>query len=325
MKKAILGLASLALFTLSLSLRADSVLTTVTVGNEPEGIAANPVTNKIYVGVSSLGEVAVINGRTQQISATISVGGNLHFLAVNVLTNRVYATSCSFAASTCSLAVIDGRSNRLITSIPISSNIGIGLQGLALNPITNRIYASDGDNGQYIVIDGKTNTIVTRIPVFNQPAGIAVDLKTDRVYVVGGGFPGEVLVFDGGTNALLATIPEGFGVENVAVDFRLDRAYVTQDVNNALVVVDTDRNQNIAQVATGPFPTEVDVNLLNHKVYVANGNGASVTIIDGSTNQVLQTLSIPEIFPEGVAVNLATGFTYVTDFASDKVVVLQPK
>ena len=69
---------------------------------------------------------------------------------------------------------------------------------------------------------------------------------------------------------------------------------------------------------------KVDVNLVNNKVYVTNGRGLSVTIIDGNTNQILQTLPIPASFPGGVAVNQATGLVYVADFGSNNVVVLQP-
>ncbi len=123
-----------------------------------------------------------------------------------------------------------------------------------MNPVTNLIYASDADNGQYIVIDGKTNTVVTRVSVFTQPAGVAVNPKTNRLYVVGGGFPGEILVFDASTNAQIATIPEDFGVENIAVNFRLDRAYVTQGAENTLVVADGATNQNHYPGADGRFP-----------------------------------------------------------------------
>jgi YVTN family beta-propeller protein len=322
MKKAILSLTSLVLFTLStFPVRADSVLTTITVGAGPTDIAANPRTNKIYVGVSNLGQVAVIDGKTQQVIDRINAGGAL--VAVNVITNRIYSSRCSFNTASCNIAVINGNNDKVVANIPIASGSSIGLQGLAVNPITNRIYASDADNNLYIVIDGNTNTIVTQVPVFTQPAGIAVNPKTNRIYVVGGGFPGEVLVYDGDTNAQLASIPEDFGVERIATNFRLDRVYVTND-SGALIVVDGNTNQNIAQDPTGPFPDALDVNLLNSKIYVANGNGSSVTIIDGHTNLVLQTLPIPATSPRGVAVNLANGFTYVSDSASDKVVVLQP-
>jgi YVTN family beta-propeller protein len=322
MKKAILCLTSLVFLTFStLAVRADSVLTTITVGAAPVSIAANPRTNKIYVAVSNLGQVAVIDGKTQQVTTRIDAGGGP--LAVNIITNRIYASSCSFRTASCNIAVINGDSNRLITTIPIASGSSIGLQGIAVDPVTNRIYASDADNDQYIVIDGKTNSIITEVPVFTQPAGIAVNPKTNRIYVVGGGFPGGILVFDGDTNAQLATIPEDFGVENIAANFLLNRAYVTQG-SGALIVVDGATNQNITQVPTGEFPDAVDVNLLNNKVYVTNGRGLSVTIIDGKTNQVLQTLPVPAAFPSGVGVNDATGLTYVSDGASDKVIVLQP-
>ena len=326
MKKAILSLTSFILLalTISLPLRADSVRTTVAIGSSSVGVAANPATNKIYVAAEDTGQVVVLNGSTQQVAAKIDIGRDMHNVAVNVFTNRVYATSCNSATALCSIAVIDGKTDTLITTIPVSSDTAIGLQGLTVNPVTNHIYASDADNGQYIVIDGKTNTVITRVSVFTQPAGVAVNPKTNRLYVVGGGFPGEILVFDASTNALLATIPEDFGVENIAVNFRLDRAYVTQGAENTLVVADGATNQNITQVPTGDFPDAVDVNLVNNKVYVTNGRGLSVTIIDGNTNQVLQTLPVPARFPGGVAVNQATGLVYVADFGSNNVVVLQP-
>ena len=259
----------------------------------------------------------------QAIAARIGVGSPVGLLAVNIKTNRIYGISCDFNTESCSIVVVDGRTNSVTTTIPVVSGITLGLQGLAVNPVTNLIYASDADNQQYIVIDGKTNTIVTRVLVFSQPAGIAVNPRTNRVNVVGGGFPGGVQVFDGATNAEVAIIPEDFGTEEIATNFRLNRIYVTND-DGSLAVADGATNQNITQIPTGTFPHGVDVNLFNNKVYVSNENSGNMTIIDGNTNQVLQTLPIPATSPGTVAVNLATSLTYVADFSSDKVVVLQP-
>src|SRR6185312_6175088 len=185
MKKATLSLASFVLFTLStFPLRADSVLTTIEIGNgtgSAGGLAANPATNKIYATLSSTNEIVVINGKTQAITARINVGRGVGRLAVNLKTNRVYGSSCDFNTASCTIVVIDGRTDSLITTIPIASGSSIGLQGLAVNPVTNLVYASDADNEQYIVIDGKTNTIVTMVSVFAQAAGIAVNPKTNRL------------------------------------------------------------------------------------------------------------------------------------------------
>jgi YVTN family beta-propeller protein len=322
MKRAILSFASLALLTFATTLRADTVLTTVTVGPEPTGIAANPATNKIYVAIDATGEVAVINGKTQQVTARLIVGRNAIAIAVNPFTNRIYASGCDSAA--CNIWVIDGKTDTLLTNIPINSGDFLGIQALAVNPVTDRVYASDADNQQLIVIDGKTNTIVTQVFVPIQPAGIGVNPRTNRIYVGNGGFPGKILVFDGATNTQIAEVPESSSVQGVATNFRLNRVYGTVVGGNVLSVIDGSTNQEATEVPTGRFPNGVDVNLFNNKVYVADSNDGDVTIIDGNTNQVLQTVPLLAGFPNGVAVNLATGLTYITDFNSDRVIVLQP-
>jgi YVTN family beta-propeller protein len=104
----------------------------------------------------------------------------------------------------------------------------------------------------------------------------------------------------------------------------MDRAYATVQGPNVLAVVDGATNQVIAEPPVGALPQGVDSNLINNKVYVANSQSSSVTIVDGTTNQVLQTLPVPAAFPTALSVNQANGLTYVSDFGSDKVIVLQP-
>jgi YVTN family beta-propeller protein len=319
MKKATVSLASLVLsiFALSLQLRADSVLTTINVGGFPAGVAANPATNKVYVGDGQ--NLAVIDGKTQQVTARIATGAG--FVAVNILTNRIYTSSCTQSA--CSVEVIDGQTNKVTANVPVFGENFIGIQGLAVNPVTDRIYVSAADNQQLIVIDGKTNTVIDQVFVPSQPGGISVNPRTNRIYVAGTGFPGLIMVFDGATNALVASITEDFGVNDTAVNFLLDRAYVTD--SDKVIVVDGATNQELTRVPAGPFATFVDVNQLNSKVYVVNAANGSVSIIDGKTNQVVQTILIQGAsFLDGIAVNLASGFTYVTDTNTGEVTVLQP-
>jgi YVTN family beta-propeller protein len=327
MKKFAFNLAAFALLTFSLSLRADSVLTTISLGNGGStGIAANPATNKIYVAIDNQDrpELLVIDGKTQQVIKRIATAPFAIAVAVNPLTNRIYASGCGPAS--CDIFVIDGKTDTLLTKVPVASGSFLGIQGLAVNPVTNRIYASDADNNQYIVIDGKTNTIITQVSIFIQPSGIAANPKTNRIYIGNGGFPGSILVYDGASNAQAANIPldPSSSVGGVATNFRLDRAYAAVQGPNVLAVVDGATNQVIAEPPVGELPQGVDVNLTNNKIYVANSRAASVTIIDGNTNQVLQTLPVPSGFPTALAVNQANGLTYVSDFGSDKVVVLQP-
>jgi YVTN family beta-propeller protein len=312
---------SLALLS-SLPAWADSVLTTILAGNEPAGIAANPRTDKIYVALDADLKVAVINGRTNHVATTILLAGHPLRIAVNIFTNRVYSTSCDFSTGLCSVYVIDGHKDTVIANIPLNTPPGIGLQGIAVNPVTDRIYVSDGDNGLVYIIDGHTNTVIGQLSA-PSPAGVAVNPKTNRIYVAGNGFPGGLFVFDGATNTQIARITLDSSAEAVATNFRLNRAYSTVD-SNELAVVDGATNQVMTNVPTGSFPKGVDVNLLNNRIYVVNGNSSNVTIINGRTDQVLQTLPVPATFLDSVSVNPVTGRTYITDFVSGTVIVLQP-
>lgn len=323
MKKVVLSLTLVALLVslVSVPLRADSILRTIKVGPEPADIAVNPITNKIYFAIDQTGEVAVVDGRTQKVTRRINIGRFAVAIAVNLLTNRIYASGCG--PNACNIWVIDGRTDKIIARIPLAPETDLGIQGLAVNPITNRVYATDADNSTYLVIDGRNNRIITQVPLFTQPARIAVNPKTNRIYIGGGGFPGVFMIFDGETNAELARIPENSSVIGVAVNFRRNLAYGTLDSANQLAVVDGENRQRVVD-RTGAFPGSVDVNLFNNRVYVTNAQGHSVTIIDGKTNRVLQTLQLPAVFPTSVRVNLATGLIYVGDFESDQVFVLQP-
>ncbi len=75
----------------------------------------------------------------------------------------------------------------------------------------------------------------------------------------------------------------------------------------------------IATVPVGSNPSYAAVNPVTNRVYVANENDGTVSVIDGSTNTVIATPSVG-LSPYDVAVNPATNQIYVT--FSDNVAVI---
>jgi DNA-binding beta-propeller fold protein YncE len=303
----------------TISAQADSVLTTIPIGSSSAGVAANFVSNKIYVSTNA--GVTVVNGVTNRVSSSIRVSSGTFAIGVNVVTNRVYATSCNFSLVQCNVIVIDGNTDNIVATIPIASGQELGLRAVAVNPVTGRIYVTDTDNQLLDVIDGTTNTIIREVPMPNQVEGVAVDPKTGRIYVGVAGFPGSIAVVDGSTNTIIANIPLTSFPEQIATNFKLNQIYVPIDTN-MLSIINGATNQVEASVPTGPFPQGVDVNVQNDKVYAVNANGPSITIV--LHKHVIQTLPVPAIFPTRLAVNPVTGFTYVTDSDSNQIVVLKP-
>src|SRR5229473_1342628 len=69
---------------------ATRVTATIPVGRFPDGVAANPRTNTIYVTNVNSGTVSVISGRTNTVVATIRVGGRFPGgVAANPKTNTI--------------------------------------------------------------------------------------------------------------------------------------------------------------------------------------------------------------------------------------------
>ncbi len=66
----------------------------------------------------------------------------------------------------------------------------------------------------------------------------------------------------------------------------------------------------IATINVGEGPWEVVANPITNRIYVANFNGSSVSVIDGSSNQVIDTINAS--FPQAVDVNHTTNQIYVS-------------
>jgi DNA-binding beta-propeller fold protein YncE len=200
-----------------------------------------------------------------------------------------------------------------------SAPVGNGPSFLAMNPATNTIYVANGynDNGPNAggdtvsVIDARrcnaqdvsrckgpwpTITVGTGTPS-DLPGGIAIDVKTDTVYVANVG-ANTVSVFNGAT--CNATVTSGCG-------------------------------QKPAEVPVGLQPLTLTTDPANHTVYVANygapalggspGNSTTVSMIDSATCNATHLSACPTqpprtvdvgAAPDYVTVNQATHTVYVT-------------
>jgi YVTN family beta-propeller protein len=87
-----------------------------------------------------------------------------------------------------------------------------------------------------LVISGETNTVTATIPVGSVPDGVAVDEKTNTIYVANSN-SNTVSVLSGRTNTVTSTIPVGGGLFGVAVDPKTNTAYVANPGNSTLDVL----------------------------------------------------------------------------------------
>ncbi len=291
---------------------SNTVIATVMVGTQPQGVAITPDGTSVYVANCG-GDVWVIDTSSNKVASKFLVGGCPTGVAVTPDGTRAYVTQ----ANANSVAVIETSSNTVVTKVPV----GIAPGGVAITPDGTRAYISNVGMGSssVSVIDTSSNTVAATVTLGNVGSvGVAITPDGTRAYVADA--LGSVSVIDTSTNTVDTTV----SVPNVA-DSPVGVA-ITPDGAHAYVVtfgpggtgpvsvIDTSSNTVVDMVSVGTGPTGVAVSPDGTRAYVTIatnvtgiGNGA-VTVIDTSSNAVVGTIGVGSS-PFGVAFTTGGGGT----------------
>ncbi len=224
---------------------------------------------------------------------------------------------------------------RILATIRVSE-AGTQPSAIAVNLATGVVYVTVlpgnvGQHGTVAVINTRTNTVTDRITVQRYPDAIAVDSRTDTIYVANQQGTshrqvpksGTISVIDGHTNEVTATIRVPGLATLVAVDQQTDKIYVAYSLGtpqgNTVSVIDGHTNKIVATISLGRhpylFPFDMAVDPSTDTIYTAdlldNAPSRSVSVIDGRTNKVTATVKVSGVAPIGLAVNAPTDTIYV--------------
>jgi DNA-binding beta-propeller fold protein YncE len=320
----------MALLTAGLSMTAgaQTIQTVINFPNSTLGITANPVTNKIYVVVPTIGggtsdSLAVIDGSQDVVLQNIDVSAGASFTTVDYLVNRIYVAGCDFnqIPSPCTVTVIDGKTNAVVSTISVTTTPGFGLTGIVANPLNGFVYVANGSDNVVDIINGRQGKLVGTIDMKgNTPSAIAINPILGRLYVPFGS--NLTAVVDAYRKQILSTTNFGSATVGAAVNIATGHVFVTDDELGPSMTGVLDRKGAVlASVTVDDSPLGVDVDPFTNLAFVASTAVDSVTVIDGSTNTVKSVVNNAPA--DYVAVNIATQKVYVSGRAG--VVVLTEK
>ena len=308
-----------AFFAAALTVAASSqtLKTTIPTALPTVGLVANPVTNKIYVAAPSFGgatdSILVLNGSTDKVTKTITVPrGSANFPVVDYLRNVVYTVGCDSYSSNfaCILTVINGQTDKVITTKTLFTTPGDGILGIAYDPIFSKLYIANGSASQIDVVDGKTyKTAGTISTLDREPFGISFNPVNQRLYIPF--FTNQIEVYDVFHKTNLGDFTIGSQDANTAVNLVTGNVFVTDDSLGTATTGILDKNGNVlAQVAVQDSPYGVDVDPVTNKAFVISTGTNTLNVIDGKTNTLLNVLS--GINANYVAVNFVTQKVYLS-------------
>ena len=340
---------------------APTVTATIPVGHN-FGVAANPVTGRVYVASPVCGgSLEIIDGTPgspteNTVVDSVPLGCGPQGVAVNPATERVYVTNNNDGT----VSVIDGAPGVAENTVIATVRVGSQPVGIAADPATGRVYVANAFSNTVSVIDGTPgsateNTVIGSVPVGSHPFWVALNPITGRVYVPNTGTPfsgGTVSVIDGNPgspteNTVVATVSLGahtgfaLGVNpSTGRVYVADRIICCDSFGNAVPdktvsVIDgtpgsPTENTVVATVTVGEFPGTPAVNPNTGRVYVPNEGTTSgiktVAVIDGTPGSPTENTIVNTVAvgeqPFGAAVNATIDRVYVGNRASQTVSVI---
>ena len=324
----------------------ETIDTTLSTGSNPNAVASNPITNKLYIPNSGSNSVTVIDGAENELKAVqlyptatvmaVNIGQNEAYMAhiggvtivdgtdystntiqiqngwmpgfglVNPISNKAY-----FYGSTKSMTVLDRTNNQTKTINEAIAHI--------LEPVTNKIYGID--TGRLTFIDGGNDTYYTTTNYIGQMAGRgAANPDTNKVYFVDAS-SSDVIVFDATTNNTttisIDTSPSA-SLSSLAITPAFNKIYALDNPNDRVFRIDGVTGITEA-IKVGHRPSSIAINSITNKVYVGSSqivnNDEDITIIDGTTTNTT-TLNIGASFRiYDIVTNPTTNKIYITQSA----------
>jgi YVTN family beta-propeller protein len=288
--KKIFALMILALMLASRSEAALTLITTIAVGSDPQGIAINPTTGLMYVANEGGTTVSVIDISTDAVTATITGFSGPRSIVIDTSANILYVTNYTGAK----VSVVDGATNTITTTVTVGTNP----VGLAFDASDAKLFVANYGSSSVSVINTSTNTLSATISTFADPYEVLFNESLGVVYVSqASSSASHVDVIDASTNAVSTTITTSYGfLEGMSFNSATDRLYVSATLAGYLVVINTSSNaivtsfsvttasnngQNIGSAVNGP------ANL----VYTCNRTALTISTVDGLRNTLLSTLS----------------------------------
>jgi YVTN family beta-propeller protein len=250
-----------------------------------------------------------------------------------------------------SLSIIDTETNTVIVRVPV----GRAPVALALSPDGALVYTANAVSSTVSVVDTAAHAVTHTIPVGYIPRGIAVSPEGTSVDVANRG-SNSIYVIDAVSNTLRDAIfpvgvqqpgappPEPYGV---AVTPDGTAVYVTNETSRSVSAIDAACDTVVAEIpvsgaprgivipppgspfqtrrAATPTPTPLTTTTpppppeaisRRSRVYVANVDSQTISVINTATNSVTATIPVAVGPPTGIAFTPDGAFAYVTAYAA---------
>ena len=118
---------------------------------------------------------------------------------------------------------------------------------------------------------------------------VTVDAAARRVYV---SHSTQVDVLDADSFAVVGTIPNTPGVHGVAIAPEAGRGYISVGKADVAIAFDLKTLDRLGEIKVGKKPDAIIYEPLTKRIYVMNGDGESITVLNAADGSVAGTIEL---------------------------------
>ena len=263
-----------------------SIVATIPVGNNPEGVSASGDGKTVYITNYAETTMNVIKTGTNTIAATLN--GQTGSLQSNPGVCVSPDGSWLYLWGGGGIAIVNTATNTISSLVSTTAN---GLGGICTSPDGSKVYVTNAYTNAVTVINALNKTITKTVSVGSLPFGICISPDGKNVYVANKG-SNTVNVINTAKNTISATISVGTAPEGICISPDGSKVYVTNYTSNTVSVINTTNNSIIATVTVGTNPLGISITPDGNEVYVANYNSNNVSVISTANNTVTNTIAV---------------------------------
>ena len=322
---------------------SDTEIDTIEISNGyvPNRIAISADGTRLYATLEFHSAVSVIDLTTDQVIASLTAGSDPYGIAVipQVLPHCQPGTYSSTGSEPCTPApagtFVSGSGAEATTlcepgsyqdqtgqtsCIPVPAGSyasGSGATSASLcAPGSYQDQTGQGScvlalAGSFVAGSGATSATLCAPGTFSGPGAVECS-SGEKLFVTHDQPPVDFInVLDSAAGPVAATIP-ATEPRGIVYDPQTRKVYVADTYGEAVLVLDAQTDAELTSIPIPGKPLEVFVSPDGSRVYTANWDDQSVTIIDTATNSVVRNLT-GFVQPRVVATGESTGNVYVLD------------
>ena len=185
------------------------------------------------------------------------------------------------------ITVVDAYSLEILNTI----RTGLNPHEIAVHVETGIAFTGNRQEDTLSLIAIRTNREVTRIPSPGAPHGLVLTRRGKILFVTG---ENEVHVFDVDGRRRIASIEVGGSPHMLHALPDDSRIYTGNMADGTVSVIQVENLTVIATVPVGGSPEDLAISPDGKEILVGNQADDTLTLIDAATNEVLDTIQLPE-------------------------------